>query len=64
VRVVLDEINDYLEEKIRYNAISHRASNLEGKEFEDFLKVVEPKPSKKKIEIDHEAQMRQAQQGY
>ena len=66
VEICLLEIADNIEENLRYNSLSTRLSNLDDKSFQDFMK--EPIKSKsssksKKIEVDHEAQMRQFMQG-
>ncbi len=65
VLIALEEIADYIEEKIRYNALSHRLSKLEEKEFTEFMKEIEPKKNGKSetVEVDHLAQIKQALQG-
>ena len=61
VRVCLDELYDNIQEKLRYNSLSTRLSKLEHDDFQKYMKEVEPKSNKSRIiEVDHEAQMRQA----
>ena len=63
--IALEEIADNIEEKIRYNSLSHRLSKLEEKEFTKFMEDIEPKVNGKKelVNVDHLAQMKQATQG-
>jgi len=56
--ICLDELDTYISEQIRYNSLSNRLSKLEQKEFDEFMKLDE-KTSKKVIEVDHEAQMKE-----
>lgn len=61
VDIALEEINDSLSDTIRYNAISHKGSKLEGKEFTDFVKDETEELNKPPMVVDHEAQMTQAE---
>jgi len=60
VSVVLEELNDEIEAKIKYNAIAHRVSRLENDEFQKYIKENE---TSKKIVVDHEEQLKQYKQG-
>jgi hypothetical protein len=53
-------LDSYISEQIRYNSLSHRLSKLENKEFDEFMKIDEDKKKPTTVEIDHEAQMREA----
>ena len=53
---VLQEIEDSITERIKHNALAHRASKSEQKDFEDFMKDKDAP-----LIIDHEAQIKQAQ---
>ena len=55
----LNELDTYISEQIRYNSLSHRLSNLDNKEFDEFMKIDEKPTEKKVVEVDHEAQMKQ-----
>lgn len=58
-KICLEEIEDYISDNIRYNALAHRASKSEQADFDKFMKEVEPKSKTKKVvEVDHEAQMK------
>ena len=64
INTALEEIFDANQEELRYNALSHRASKLEEKDFSDFMKEGEPKSGKQPVlEVDHEAQMKQFKKG-
>ena len=61
VVICLQELSDDIEEKIRYNSLSSRLSQLEADEFAKFMQEIEPKSSKpKKVVVDHLSQMKQA----
>ena len=53
----LEELGDSTQEIIRYNALSHRLSKLENKDFDKFYKA-DDKPKKAPLVVDHEATMR------
>lgn len=61
--IAIEELFDSISETIRYNALSHRASNLEGDEFTKFMRDGDKKRDTTPVEIDHEAQMREASKG-
>lgn len=63
VSIVLEEIADDINDKLRYNALSTRLSKLEPDDFMKFMKDNETEDKTEKVVIDHEAQMRQAMQG-
>ncbi len=57
----LHELDEYVSEQIRYNALSTRLSKLEQDDFDKFMENDEK--SVKSNEPDHEAQIKMAQQG-
>ncbi len=61
VLIALEELADNIEEKLRYNALSHRLSKLEPDDFNTFMQEKDSKSTN--TEIDHLAQMKQATQG-
>ena len=56
VKVCLDEIGDNIEDNLRYNALASRLSQLEVDEFTKFMKSGE---TLDKVEVDHEAQLKE-----
>ncbi len=60
--IALEELNDFLEENLRYNAISSRVAQATEEDFVEFMKD-KKETNSKPLEIDHEAQMRQFMQG-
>jgi len=60
IEICLEEIGDTLSDQIRYNAIAHRMSKLEGAEFEKMVRDDQPTGTREPIVVDHEAQMKQA----
>ena len=61
ITVCLDELGDSIEDYLRYNAISTRLSNLEEKDFNEFINSGVEKPTP--IVVDHEAQMKEFLKG-
>lgn len=61
IMVCLEEINDNIEENLRYNAISSRVANANEEDFAEFMKIGDDAQSN--LVVDHEAQMRQFLQG-
>jgi len=61
VMICLEEINDNIEENLRYNAISSRVAQASEEDFAEFMKLGDD--SKSNLVVDHESQMRQFLQG-
>ena len=61
-KICLDELGEAMSEQIRYNALAHKMSNLEGHDFEKMMQDNDQPTGKKRepIVVDHEAQMKQA----
>ena len=59
----LEELYDSISDTIRYNSLAHRMSKLDGHEFEKMMKEETSDTGTAPLEVDHEAQIRQAQQG-
>ncbi len=55
----LEELYDSNNETLKANSLSHRLSKLDVNEYNTFMKSGDDIP--KKIEVDHEAQMKRSQ---
>lgn len=54
VKIALEEIGDSIEEVLKAIALGNRLSNLEEKDFKEFMGF-----DKQPIKIDHEAQLKE-----
>ncbi len=56
--IALEELDSHISESIKYNALSHRLSKMDEKDFDKMMKDGEDLAP---IVVDHEAQIREAQ---